>query len=89
MKRAAFLVVFIIAQICFIVLLIYKQSKIIEISYQKQRNEKTKDRLFQKKSDLIQKLYEIKNHSKIKQYAAEELKMKKVGLSQIKKISDE
>ena len=88
-KDLTFLFVFVTVQISLITLQIYKQNKIIELSYQKQKNEKSRDNLFQKKNELLQKLYELQNRKSIKRFSEDKLKMKKVGIKQVKKISDE
>ena len=86
MKKVSFATLFIVIQIFFVVLIIYKQSKKIEYSYEKQRYENKKKKLSQKKKELIEELYRLKSYSSAKKYARSK-KMKKVRLNQIKTIS--
>jgi len=86
MKRSYFIVVFISTHVFFIFFQIHKHSKIVKLSYQKQKNEQRKERLAQKIQELTQKLYAQKERSAIKKFAQEKLKMKKMKLSQIKKL---
>ncbi len=87
MKRSYFIVTFIATHIFFIFFQIHKHSKIIRFSYQKQKNEQKKELLIQKIQELTQNLYELKKRSSIKKYAQKKLKMRKIKLSQIKKIT--
>ena len=78
--------VFIITQIVIAVLIIYKQSIKIELSYKKQQLERKKSELIKKKENLLQQMYELKNPKKIKEFAKKR-KMKKIRLSQIKTVT--
>lgn len=55
--------------------------------YGKQRNEKLKEELLQKKASAMQALYILKNPAAIKQFATEQLNMQKIALSQIKTVT--
>lgn len=77
---------FIIFHILFIFLQIHKQSSFVELSYKKQKNEKVKQELLEKKNSLIQQWYLVQNRASIKQYAQQELGMKKIALHQIKQL---
>ena len=88
MKRPyLFISVFIAAHIFFIFFQIHKHSKVIKLSYQKQKSEQRKELLTQKLQDLKQQLYELQKRPTIKQFAQEKLKMRKIKLSQINKLS--
>ena len=87
MRRAYFVSVFIAAHIFFIFFQIHKHSKIIQFSYQKQKNEQKKELLAQKLQDLKQQFYKCKEYSSVKTFAQKKLNMKKVRLSQVQKLS--
>ncbi len=86
MKKTLFIAVFIGAHIIFIFLQIHKHSQVIHYSYEKQKKETQKNNLIQKRQLVEQQQYAIKNRSTIKQFAGNVLRMKKVKLSQIKKL---
>ncbi len=86
MKKVSFATLFIVTQIFFVVLIIYKQSKKIEFSYEKQKYEKMTMELLQKKKELTEELYRLKSYSSAKKYARSK-NMKRVRLDQIKTIS--
>ncbi len=88
-KRNFLLIAFIVTNVIFIFLQIYKQTYFVRLSYQKQRLEKERDEILQKKSLLTHQLYELKNPNSIKKFAIENLKMQKTKLNQIKKLSNE
>lgn len=88
-KNNLFIYIFISINLFFIFLQIYKQSNFVKISYKKQRLEKEKETLIQKKDNLNQQLLEIKNPNLIKDYATKNLNMKKIGINQIKKVNYE
>lgn len=77
---------FVTIHVMFIFLQIHKQSYGIELSYQKQKNEKIRQELIDKKNDLTQELHLMQNRSTIKKYAENTLGMKKISLSQIKQM---
>ena len=89
MGSRAFITLFILIHVIFIFLQIHKQSYGIKLSYQKQKNEKNKQQLIEKKNNLTQELHTMQNRSDIKKYAENSLGMKKIFLSQIKQIPDE
>ncbi|MGE0207266.1 MAG: hypothetical protein AB7R69_05460 [Candidatus Babeliales bacterium] len=89
MKAHTFITLFISLHIGFIFLQIHKQSYLVELSYQKQKSEKIKHDLLEKKNNLMQQWYLVHNRAAIKQYAQEELGMKKITLSQIKQMPHE
>jgi len=82
-----FIIVVIITNIIFVFMVIYKQSQITKLSYEQQLLENTRNELREEKEALIQKLYRLKNPKKIKDYATKKLGMKKMGLSQAKRIN--
>ena len=88
MKRSLFISLFIGTNIFFVFLQIHRHSLFIKVSYEKQRQEKIKTELAQKKQNLIHELYSLKDRGAIKKFAEAELGMHKVKLNQIKKLND-
>ena len=86
MLKKNFIACFIALHILFIFLQIHKQSYLVELSYKKQKNEKIKQELVEKKNNLTQQWYMVQNRASIKKYAQEELGMKKIALHQIKQL---
>lgn len=71
-----------------VIMQIKNHTNIVQQMYSKQRNEKIKNELIQKKTCLIRNLCSIKNPALIKQFAITELNMKKVALHQIKTVTN-
>lgn len=87
MKRKAFITLFLGIHIMFIAFQIDKQSRLVKLSYQKQRIENESQKLLLKKQELTIALHTIKNHTTIKSFAQNELKMNPIDLKKIKRIS--
>jgi cell division protein FtsL len=86
MKRPYFITIFVCTQVFLVFFQIHKHSKIIRLSYQKQKNEQKREELTHQIQALTQQLYRLKEQSSIKQFAQEQLGMKKIKISQIKKL---
>lgn len=86
MKKATFIALFVSAHVILIFLQIHKHSQRIRLSYQTQKNEAEKELLVQKKQDLTQQVYALKNRSAIKKFALNKLNMSKIQLKQINKL---
>ena len=86
MNRRTFILIFIACNILIVFLHIHNNTNITRQLYRKQRNEKTKEELLQKKAAAIRTLYAMKNPSSIKQFATEQLAMQKIALNQIKTV---
>jgi len=86
MKKFYFVPAFIATHIFFIFFQIHKHSKVIHLSYNKQKGEQQKEQLTQQIQQLTQKLYGLKERSAIKKYAQQKMGMRKVRLSQVKKL---
>jgi hypothetical protein len=87
MKRPIFIFVFIACNIGMILLQIKNHTNIVQLQYRKQRNEKIKEELSQKKAAALRSLYALKNPATIKKFATEELNMQKICLQQIKTVT--
>jgi hypothetical protein len=70
----------------FILLIIHKQNRFIDLSYQKQKKEKEKEELSTRKKLFTNQLYTHANHAHIKTYALHN-SMESISLSQIKKLT--
>lgn len=86
MKKESFIFLFIAVNLFFIFFQIYKNSKIIKVSFEKQRNEKLKEELINHKITLSQQLCALQNKAEIKQYAVDTLQMEKIKLHNLKKL---
>lgn len=87
MKKAVFFTIFISAQVTFVFLQIHQYSQIIKVSYKKQKSEKIKSNLAQKKQELTHQLYALHNRSHIKEFAMNTLNLEPINLNQIKKLN--
>lgn len=87
MKKNLFLSLFIITNIGFLFLQIRKQMLFIKESFRKQKHERTLAKLEQKKQEIEHAMYLAQNKQEIKQYAQDELHMKPIRLTQLKKVS--
>jgi len=87
MKRKSFITIFVAVHVLFIALQIDKQSKIVKLSYQKQRHEEEKKKLLAQKQKQTNTLFALKKPSQVKQFATQQLSMKPLDLKQIKRIS--
>lgn len=85
MKKRVFLVTFVVTQLFFVFFHIHKQSRIISLSYDKQKYEKLKAELLQQKQQLQQTLHIAHARSTIKQYAETTLALKPMRINQVKK----
>lgn len=88
MKKKSFIVLFLAVHVIFIVLQIDKQSKMVKLSYTKQKEEQVRKALSNKKQALINRLYALRNKQKIKTYAQTHLKMKPLKIKQVQRIPD-
>lgn len=89
MKKITLFSFFIIVNLCFVILQIYKQSTIAELSYQLQKKEKIKRNLLAEQHTLEKQLALLQKQETIKQFAEQQLAMKKIALNQIRRLSDE
>lgn len=88
-KKYISLYIFIMVNLSFIFLYIYKNNTIIALSFEKQKEEKYRDSLREKKNKLMQKLCLIQNKMHIKQFAQKQLQMEPISLKQIRTLTYE
>lgn len=88
MKKKTFVVLFLAVHVLFIALQIDKQSRMVKLSYTRQKKEQTIKTLSNKKQALINKLCTLRNKQKIKTYAHTHLKMKPLKIKQVQRIPD-
>lgn len=86
MKRSPFILIVISINLFFVFFLVYKNSRIVELSFLKQNYEKTKAALLKEKDRLQQQLCVIQNRASIQQFAKNELTMEKINIKQIKSL---
>lgn len=86
MKRSPFILVVISAQLVLIFFLIYKNSRIVELSFQKQQQEKIKHALLKERERLQQKLCMAQDKTAIRHYAQRALTMEKINPKAIKSL---
>jgi Tfp pilus assembly protein PilO len=86
MKKKTFVFIFLAVHILFIVFQIDKQNRMVRLSYKKQKQEQLQKTLKNKRQELTNKLYALKNKKEIKHFARTQLKMKPLKLKQIKRI---
>ena len=85
MKKKTFIVLFLSVHVLFIALQIDKQSKMVKLSYTKQKEEHALKTLVNKKQALINKLYMLKNKNGIKTYAQNK-KMQPLKIKHVQRI---
>jgi predicted membrane protein len=87
-KKGSFFVLFLAMQILLLFFYIYHQSMLIKLSYQKQKLEKKKLALSQKRQELKQALHAQHDLAQIKDFAVQS-KMRKITLNQVKTVPNE
>lgn len=86
MKRPFFISCFIGAHILFVLLVIHKQNKFIEFSYEKQRKEKMVAQLRELKKKLERERYALTSHERVKTFAHKELGMEPMSIKQLRTL---
>ncbi|GMU19408.1 MAG: hypothetical protein AMXMBFR12_06000 [Candidatus Babeliales bacterium] len=86
MKQSTFVTLFACCNLGMLLLHIHKQSKMIELSFTKQKLETQRITLLKQKQELTHQLHALHNLRDVKQFALNELALKPVKISQIKKI---
>ena len=86
-RTRKYFIFFVIVNIFFIFLLIYKQSLFTKASYEQQILDQERNALREEEMALTQSLYQLKNPKNINNYATKKLGMKKMALRQAKRIS--
>lgn len=87
MKRSTFVAIFALSNLCMVLLHIHKHSKIIELSFTKQKLENLKQKLVEKKRGLTHQIQALHNLRDVKQFALNELALKPAKISQVKKMN--
>jgi hypothetical protein len=80
------MLLFSLTNIVFVVLIIYKNSRVVELSYQYQRLEKERALLAKEEQQLQQELCLIKSRVQVKKFAHNDLNMKQLTLKDIKRL---
>ncbi len=87
MKQSPFMLFVIGINIFIVFFLVYKNSRIVELSFQKQNHEKARAMLLKEKDRLQQQLCVAQSKSMVKHFAKNELKMEKIKAHNIKSVS--
>ena len=86
MKRSSFIALFACSNLAMVLLHIHKHSKIIELSFTKQKIETQKQALLKQKQELTHQIQALHNLRDVQQFALNELSLKPAKISQVKKI---
>lgn len=86
MKRGLFIFAFIVLHVLFVALKIDKQSRTMQLSYEKQRLEKEHSQLITQKKQLTQQLYSFQNLDTVKKMAQQQ-GLEPLKLSTVKRIA--
>jgi cell division protein FtsL len=84
--KIGFPLILISTNLVFVFFIIFKQSWMTQLSYEKQRLEKELSNLKQNKDELDQELYSLQDPDNVKEYASKKLKMSKIKIGQVKKL---
>ncbi len=88
MKKSAFLALFIVPNVGFVLLHLHKQSQFIHLSYTKQKIELETGTLAKQKQELTHQLYTLYDRARVLNYAKKELNMTQTKVGQFKKINN-
>lgn len=89
MASKSFFMLFVAAQIMLVVLHIYKHSKKIDLLYAAQKNQIHKERMLVRRQALLQQLALCTNQAEIMTFAQQELQMKPLHISQVKRCKEQ
>lgn len=84
--KITFPLILISTNIVFIFFIIFKQSWLTQLSFEKQKLEKELNELKQKNDELNQELYMQQDPSAIKDFASKQLNLSKIKIAQVKKL---
>lgn len=87
MKRSTFIALFACSNLAMILLHIHKHSKIIELSFTRQKLEAQRLTLLKQKQQLTHQIQALHNLREVKQFALNELALKPAKISQVKKMN--
>lgn len=87
MKRSTFIAIFAVSNLAMVLLHIHKHSRIIELSFTKQKLDTQRLALVKQKQELTHQIQALHNLRDVKQFALNELALKPAKISQVKKIS--
>lgn len=83
MKRKNFFSLLFLLCVSFVFIKIYQHNLLIKLSYEKQRQERKKEKLQHKKNHMLAKLYSLRDFKRVKKIAQAKLGLKELKLSQI------
>lgn len=89
MKKTTFAAIFFSTHIFFVLLIIHKQNIFISLSYEKQKKEKFREELAEKKKLLTHQCHALANPTVIKEFAKNNLHMEPIALAQVRKLNND
>jgi hypothetical protein len=87
MKYISFLTLFVGIQITGILMQLYKQSQFIKLSYRKQRIALELAHTIKEKQEILHTIAMVHDCTFVKKFAQEQLGLRPIALSQIKKVA--
>lgn len=88
MKKKSLATIFVAIQLFFILFYLRNNSRIIELSYQKQKFEKILEQKLALKQERILELLVLQNPVHVKEFAQDVLSMTQLRINAIKKVPD-
>lgn len=88
MTRKRFFSLLFLLSLFFVFLKIYQHNLLIKLNFEKQRLERKKLKLKDRKSLLLVEVFKLKDFKRVQRIAQEELGLQELKLSQIKRVSD-
>ena len=89
LRKNSFIFLFIVTNVLFVFLIIYKKSLFSHLNYEKQRLETQLQELQKEKQKIEQDFLMIKNPKLVQKYVSSNLGMQKIKINQIKRLAPE
>lgn len=89
LRKNSFIFLFIVTNVFFVFLIIYKKSLFSHLNYEKQRLETQLQELQKEKQKIEQDFLMIKNPKLVQKYVSSNLGMQKIKINQIKRLAPE
>ena len=89
LRKNSFIFLFIVTNVFFVFLIIYKKSLFSHLNYEKQRLETQLQELQKEKQKIEQDFLMTKNPKLVQKYVGSNLGMQKIKINQIKRLAPE
>src|SRR3990167_10192989 len=89
LRKNSFIFLFIVTNVFFVFLIIYKKSLFSHLNYEKQRLETQLQELQKEKQKIEQDFLMTKNPKLVQKYVSSNLGMQKIKINQIKRLAPE